>query len=88
MAGRSAGCRTSLFSLKGYPNQVENVVELKISLAARAGEQRHVIAVPSIVAESSKCGSLNASQNIAPVIAVLDEITQGETIAKTRCQAL
>src|SRR3984957_11530351 len=63
-------------------NQVNERIKLKIGLSVRSHEECYIVTMPTLVAGFNGVRTNDMGQNVAPVIAVLDVVAQGETHPK------
>lgn len=68
-------------------DEVDQAVELEVGLCVGACKERDIVSVPALVARPNRVRSLNVREDVAPVIAVLDIVSQSEAIAKTNPKA-
>ena len=63
-------------------HQVEYIVKLEISLATGRCEERDIVAMPAFIAHFQAVVPLDLCQNVAPVITMLDEIAERESVSE------
>ncbi len=86
LAGNGIVCQTRL-AIRRVLDQVKQIIELKAGLIVRTGEIGQVISVPALIAETQSVGTSNVRQDVAPMIAVLNEVAKRETVAE-RCNSI
>ena len=68
-------------------DEVDEAVELEGGLGEGGGEEGDVIAVPSFIASLDDVTALDVGEDVAPVVAVLDVVAEGEAGAEAYAEA-